>query len=116
MSDRSHQPLLESRSMRIDRDARRGTLELIEGAGYSGSEAMPSVEPNRPHSDLLLRNDTSESDASQKENIRRKTNFRGTPVDTTRANQVGKLAEQAVKRVVEQAVDRDAHRGTLLQT
>ena len=82
--------------------------EFFQGAGYSGSEAMPSLEPNRPRSDLLLRNDTSESDASQKENSRRKTNFRGTPVDTTRANQTGKP--------VEQAVDRDARRGTLLQT
>ena len=48
MSDQSHQPLLESRSMIIGRDARRGTLEFGEGAGYSGSKAMPSVEGNRP--------------------------------------------------------------------
>lgn len=81
--------------------------QFFQGEGYSGSEAMPQVEPNRPRSDLLLRNDTSESDASQKENNRKKTNFRGTPVDTTRANQTGKP--------VEQAVDRDARRGTLLQ-
>ena len=42
--------------------------------------------------------------------------FRDTPVDTVRANQDGKPAEQVVKRVIEQAVDRDARRGTLLQT
>ncbi len=79
---------------------------FFEGAGYSGSEA--TVESSRPRSDLLLRNDTSESDASQKENSKKKTNFRGTPVDTARANQ----SEQSV----EQPFDRDARRGTLLQT
>lgn len=80
---------------------------FFEGAGYSGSEATQSAEPSRPHSDLLLRNDTSESDASQKEN-KKKSNFRGTPVDTARANQ----SEQPV----EQPIDREARRGTLLQT
>lgn len=75
--------------------------DFFEGQGYSGSEAT------RPRSDLLLRNDTSESDASQKENSRKKTNFRGTPVDTARANQ----SEQSIEQN-----DRDARRGTLLQT
>ena len=82
--------------------------DFFEGAGYSGSEATQWAESSRPRSDLLLRNDTSESDASQKENSRKKTNFRGTPVDTARANQ----SEQSV----EQPFDRDARRGTLLQT
>ena len=81
--------------------------DLFEGVGYSGSEATQSAEPSRPRSDLLLRNDTSESDASQKENSRKK-NFRGTPVDTARANQSG--------QPVEQPIDRDARRGTLLQS
>lgn len=78
------------------------TIGILEGAGCSGSESIPSVEPNCPHSDLLLRVDASESDDSQKENIRRNANFRGTPVDTTRANQDGKPVEQVFKRVVEQ--------------
>ena len=82
--------------------------DFFEGAGYSGSEATQPAEASRPRSDLLLRNDTSESDASQKENSRRKTNFRGTPVDTARANQS--------EKPIEQAVDRDARRGTLLQS
>lgn len=81
--------------------------DFFEGAGYSGSEATQPAESSRPRSDLLLRNDTSESDASQKEN-KKKSNFRGTPVDTARANQ----SEQPVER----SVDRDARRGTLLQT
>ena len=76
--------------------------DLFEGAGYSGSEAT------RPRSDLLLRNDASESDASQKENRGKKSNFRGTPVDTARANQS--------KQAGEHSGDRDARRGTLLQT
>lgn len=81
---------------------------FFEGAGYSGSEATQPAELSRPRSDLQLRNDTSESDASQKENSRRKTNFRGTPVDTARANQS--------KQPSEQPMDRDARRGTLLQS
>ncbi len=81
--------------------------DLFEGAGYSGSEATQSAEQGRPRSDLQLRNDASESDASQKENIRKKTSFRGTPVDTARAN-----SNQDDK----QPLDRDARRGTLLQT
>lgn len=80
--------------------------DFFEGGGYSGSEAT------RPRSDLLLRNDTSESDASQKENNKKKSNFRGTPVDTARANQT----EQNDEKPVEQPIDRDARRGTLLQT
>ena len=82
--------------------------DLFEGAGYSGSEATQSAQINRPRSDLQLRNDASESDASQKENRGRKSNFRGTPVDTARANE----SENPGK----QTVDRDARRGTLLQT
>ena len=78
--------------------------DLFEGVGYSGSEANQSAETSRPRSDLQLRNDTSESDASQKENSRKK-NFRGTPVDTARANE----SENPVE-------DRDARRGTLVQT
>lgn len=80
--------------------------DFFEGAGYSGSEATQFAESSRPRSDLQLRNDTSESDASQKENSRKKTNFRGTPVDTARANQ----SEQPI----EQFEDRDARRGTLM--
>ncbi|CAF9915179.1 MAG: hypothetical protein ALECFALPRED_010034 [Alectoria fallacina] len=78
---------------------------FFEGGGYSGSEAT------RPRSDLQLRNDTSESDASQKEN-KKKSNFRGTPVDTARANE----SENPGGNPVEQPIDRDARRGTLLQT
>ena len=81
--------------------------DFFEGAGYSGSEATQPAESSRPRSDLALRNDASESDASQKEN-KKKLSFRGTPVDTTRANQ----SEQPVERRPE----RDARRGTLLQT
>ena len=87
--------------------------DFFEGAGYSGSEATQSAEPARPRSDLLLRNDTSESDASQKENNRKKSNFRGTPVDTARANQSG--ANQS-EQPIERPVDRDVRRGTLLQS
>ena len=86
--------------------------DLFEGGGYSGSEATQPAPPSRPRSDLQLRNDTSESDASQKEGGKKKSNFRGTPVDTFRANQGEKSGEQTVDRVV----DRDARRGTLLQT
>ena len=82
--------------------------DLFEGAGYSGSEATQSAQPSRPRSDLQLRNDTSESDASQKGNGRKRTNFRGTPVDTARANQTTESGEEYL--------DRDARRGTLLQT
>ena len=82
--------------------------DLFEGAGYSGSEATQSAQPSRPRSDLQLRNDASESDASQKENRGKKSNFRGTPVDTARANQS--------KQPGERSEDRDARRGTLLQT
>ena len=81
---------------------------LFEGGGYSGSEATQPVQPSRPRSDLQLRNDTSESDASQKGSGKKKSNFRGTPVDTFRANQSDKQGKQPV--------DRDARRGTLLQT
>lgn len=78
--------------------------DLFEGAGYSGSEATQSAQPSRPRSDLQLRNENSESDASQKENKVKKSNFRGTPVDTARANSD------------KEPGDRDARRGTLLQT
>ena len=80
--------------------------DFFEGAGYSGSEATQPAEPSRPRSDLALRNDASESDASQKEN-KKKLSFRGTPVDTTRANQS--------EKPVERSPDRSARRGTLLQ-
>ena len=73
--------------------------DFFQGAGYSGSEATRPEEPSRPRSDLLLRNDTSESDASQKDNGRKKT-----------------IVERRVERRVEQPVDRDARRGTLLQS
>ena len=82
--------------------------DLFEGAGYSGSEAIQSAQTSRPRSDLQLRNDASESDASQKENKGRRSNFRGTPVDTARANESENHGKQTV--------DRDARRGTLLQT
>ena len=82
--------------------------DLFEGGGYSGSEATQPAQPSRPRSDLQLRNDTSESDASQKESGKKKSNFRGTPVDTARANES--------KKQVEPIVDRDARRGTLMQT
>ena len=42
--------------------------DFFEGGGYSGSEATQSAESSRPRSDLQLRNDTSDSDASQKAN------------------------------------------------
>ena len=87
--------------------------DFFEGAGYSGSEATQSAEPGRPRSDLLLRNDTSESDASQKENNRKKSNFRGTPVDTARANQDGAMQSE---QPVERPVHRDVRRGTLMQS
>lgn len=73
--------------------------DFFEGAGYSGSEATRPEETSRPRSDLLLRNDTSESDASQEDGGRKKT-----------------IVERRVERRVEQPVDRDARRGTLLQS
>ena len=80
--------------------------DFFEGQGYSGSEGTQPTATSRPRSDLALRNDASESDASQKEN-KKKLSFRGTPVDTTRANQ----SEQPVER----DSDRGARRGTLMQ-
>ena len=82
--------------------------DLFDGSGYSGSEATQPASTSSPRSDLQLRNDASESDASQKENRGRKSNFRGTPVDTSIAND----SEKHPKPIV----DRDARRGTLLQT
>ena len=90
----------------------------FEGAGYSGSEAAPTAPPSRPHSDLQLRNDTSGtsgSDASQKGSSKKKSSFRGTPVDTARANS-NEIVEQRIVEQRKRDADREARRGTLLQT
>lgn len=88
----------ESEESRI-RDVGARFADLFDGAGYPGSEATRPEEPSRPRSNRLLRNDTSESDASQRHGHRKKT-----------------IAERRVEQRVEQLVDHDARWGTLLQS
>ena len=69
-------------------EARLGSLFHPNHKGSGKLSTNMNPDPNHPHSDLLLRNnDHSESDVSLKDQGKKKPTFKGTPVDTIKANQ-----------------------------